>query len=82
MYSIFDNGNNMCSGQATGTYYTDVPTFVDAYVNQMQLDAKYTNTEYSTPTAASYLTCSLYKVNGQRVSEARWGSMRYSLLHC
>ena len=72
IYSMFDNGNNMCSGQATGTFYTDVPTFVSAYMDQLQLDAQYAGSEYQEPTAATHLQCSLQKINGQKVRDVHW----------
>jgi hypothetical protein len=64
IYSMFDNGNTVCSGQAAGLYYTDVPTFVNSY-------------SYQEPSVASYLTCTLYEQNGQNVRKKTALGHRY-----
>lgn len=67
IYSMFDNGNTVCSGQAAGLYYTNVPTFVNSYLQQQQQDAQLSGNSYQEPSVASYLSCTLYEQNGQNV---------------
>jgi len=67
IYSMFDNGNTVCNGQAAGLYYTDVSTFVSSYLEQQQQDAQISGSSYQEPSVASYLTCTLHEQNGQNV---------------
>jgi hypothetical protein len=73
IYSMFDNGNTVCSGQAAGLYYTTVPSFVSSYLEQKQQDAQISGSSYQDPSVASYLSCTLYEHNGQNVrGQERW----------
>jgi hypothetical protein len=86
IYSMFDNGNTVCSGQAAGLYYTNVPTFVNAYLQQQQQDAQLSGNSYQEPSVASYLSCTLYEHNGQNVRTSPngpdWNCTETMMGHC
>lgn len=59
-FSIHEKYYNHCTDRAVGHYYVDVPTFMNAYVNQLESNANDMGQEYERPEAASYTSCYPY----------------------
>ena len=58
VWSLFNKGYNQCSDNPMETYITPVPTFVGAYLNQLESnnqDQGYD--DYVAPDAATYIDC-------------------------
>ena len=58
VWSMFSKSYNQCSDEPMGTYITPVPTFVAAYINQLDSnnqDQGYD--DYVAPDAATYIDC-------------------------
>jgi len=55
-----------------GTYYSNVQTYMSAYLTQEQDNAENQGVDYEEPSAAQYLNCSEYQLqNGNTVSLSR-----------
>jgi hypothetical protein len=58
VWSIFAKGYNQCSDDPMGTYITPVPTFVNAYLEQVEeQESDKGNDDYATPDSATYTQC-------------------------
>jgi hypothetical protein len=65
VFSIFSNAYKQCSDEPEGTYIVSVPTFVDAYMNQLAQNAEDNgNEEYEKPEVAQYTACTQMVVQG------------------
>ena len=64
MYSMYEKYSNHCTDTPTGIYVASVPTFVNAYLEQMADNAADAGEEYNYPDAYNYLSCTLKQVNG------------------
>lgn len=64
MYAIYEKAANHCVDTPTGTYVASVPTFVNAYLGQAADNAAESGEEYTYPTAADYLDCTLKEIDG------------------
>ena len=64
MYAIYEKAANHCVDTPTGTYVASVPTFVNAYLGQAADNAAEAGEEYTYPTAADYLDCTLKEIDG------------------
>ncbi len=68
VYSIYEKYYNHCADKPVGTYMIDVPTFVSAYIDQLDLNAEdgYGD-DYVTPDT-TYVNCYPYETNNNVVS--------------
>ena len=67
---MFKKGHNTCKKHSTGTYQTDVYTFVHAYVKQGERDAERNGGEYEVDDEAmEFLSCQEYYYNNNMVCE-------------
>lgn len=58
VFSVFEHGYKQCSDEPMGTYVTDVPTFVYAYMQQkLQNQQDLGNDDYATPESIQYTSC-------------------------
>lgn len=58
VFSVFEHGYKQCSDEPMGTYVTDVPTFVYAYMQQkLQNQQDLGNDDYVTPESVEYTAC-------------------------
>jgi hypothetical protein len=64
MYSMYEQYSNHCTDTPTGVYVTSVPTFVNAYLEQLADNAADSGEEFNYPNAYNYLSCTLKEVNG------------------
>ncbi|KAL3770036.1 hypothetical protein ACHAWU_005863 [Discostella pseudostelligera] len=64
MYSMYEQYSNHCTDTPTGVYVTSVPTFVNAYLEQLADNAADAGEEFNYPNAYNYLSCTLKEVNG------------------
>jgi len=63
VYSMYDKYYNHCSDKSVGTYMIDVPTFMSAYLGQLDLNGKdMYGDDYETP-AGTYIDCYPYELN-------------------
>ncbi len=68
VYSMYDKYYNHCSDKALGTYKIDVPTFMAAYLEQLDLNGQdMYGDDYQTP-AGTYIDCYPYETNNGVVS--------------
>lgn len=65
MYSIYEKSYNHCSDSPLGTYITSVPTYVNAYLEQMQENANDAGKDYEAPGMADYVGCTYKQLNGK-----------------
>lgn len=66
VWSMFAQGYNQCSDEPMGTYITPVPTFVGAYMDQLESNNQdYGNDDYVTPDAAAYIDCTQVVIQNQ-----------------
>ena len=56
IYSMYEKYYNHCADKAMGTYYLDVPTFMTAYINQMELNKEDMGDDYVVPDS-TYVNC-------------------------
>eukprot|EP00568_Trieres_chinensis_P006260 CAMPEP_0183309612 /NCGR_PEP_ID=MMETSP0160_2-20130417/25444_1 /TAXON_ID=2839 ORGANISM="Odontella Sinensis, Strain Grunow 1884" /NCGR_SAMPLE_ID=MMETSP0160_2 /ASSEMBLY_ACC=CAM_ASM_000250 /LENGTH=423 /DNA_ID=CAMNT_0025473667 /DNA_START=132 /DNA_END=1403 /DNA_ORIENTATION=- len=69
VFSVFEKGYKQCSNEPMGTYITPVPTFVQAYLDQLELnELDMGNDDYVSPDAAQYAQCSQYNGNNGQYS--------------
>jgi hypothetical protein len=69
VYSMYDKYYNHCSDKSVGTYMIDVPTFMSAYLGQLDLNGKdMYGDDYETP-AGTYIDCYPYELNNNVVSK-------------
>lgn len=73
VYSMYEKYYNHCADKAMGTYYLDVPTFMTAYINQMELNKEDMGDDYVVPDS-TYVNC--YPV------ETSSGAVYYVQLGC
>jgi len=65
MYAMFEQSSNHCTDTPVGTYVTSVPTFIDAYLEQMADNAADAGQDdYVYPDAATYVECTYKQING------------------
>lgn len=64
MYSMFEQSSNHCTDTPIGTYIASVPTFANAYLEQLADNAADAGEEYEYPAMATYLTCTYKQING------------------
>ena len=64
MYSMYEQYSNHCSDTAIGTYISTVPTFVTAYLEQLEDNANDGGYEYEYPEMSTYLDCTYKQING------------------
>lgn len=58
VWSMFAKGYNQCSNDPMGTYITSVPTFVDAYMAQLEANEQDKGyDDYVYPDSAQYTQC-------------------------
>lgn len=61
VYSMYEKYYNHCTDKAIGTYMIDVPTFVTAYINQLELNGQdMYGDDYAAPDA-TYVNCYPYE---------------------
>lgn len=65
VYSMYAQQSNHCADAAIGTYAAAVPTFVNAYLDQLQNNANDSHVDFTYPEMADYLDCTYRQVNGQ-----------------
>ena len=65
VFSVFPNGyKTMCTDDPMGTYMTTVPTFVGAYLDQLEANAQDQGIDdYETPESAQFVECYPYQTN-------------------
>ena len=70
VFSVFPNGyKTMCTDDPMGTYMTTVPTFVGAYLDQLEANAQDQGIDdYETPESAQFVECYPYQTNENLVS--------------
>jgi len=67
VYQMFKNGYKQCSDTPMGTYTTNAPTFVSAYLDQKELEMADTGVDdYVEPAAAGFVYCTEVEVNGNQ----------------
>jgi len=64
VFSMFDSSFNQCSGTPDESLYVDVQTFTSAYLSQLELMAEDTGDDWYAPSAAQYVDCLQYDING------------------
>lgn len=64
MYAMFEKNSNHCTDTPIGTYIASVPTFANAYLEQMADNADDAGEEYEYPEMATYLECTYKQING------------------
>eukprot|EP00571_Detonula_confervacea_P015554 CAMPEP_0172309162 /NCGR_PEP_ID=MMETSP1058-20130122/9525_1 /TAXON_ID=83371 /ORGANISM="Detonula confervacea, Strain CCMP 353" /LENGTH=372 /DNA_ID=CAMNT_0013021727 /DNA_START=571 /DNA_END=1689 /DNA_ORIENTATION=+ len=64
MYSMFEQSSNHCTDTPIGTYIASVPTFANAYLEQLADNAADAGGEYEYPAMATYLECTYKQING------------------
>jgi len=75
VFSVFEKGYKQCSDEPMGTYMTSVPTFVSAYMDQLEENAiDIGSDDYITPDSAQYINCYPY--------ESQSGNIYYIQLGC
>jgi len=63
VYSMYEKYYNHCADKALGTYMIDVPTFVQAYYDQLELNgADMYGDDYELP-SSDYINCYPYETN-------------------
>ena len=67
VYAMYEKYYNHCADRALGTYMVDVPTFMTAYLSQLELNAGDTGADYESPDS-SYMNCYEYYSNEVAVS--------------
>ena len=65
MYSMFEKSYNHCSDNPMGTYITSVPTFVNAYILQLEENAYDIGDSFEEPELAQYLECTYKQIGGK-----------------
>jgi hypothetical protein len=66
VWSMFAKGYNQCSDDPMGTYITPVPTFVEAYLEQVEeQEQDKGNDDYVTPDSAQYTQCTQMVIQNQ-----------------
>jgi len=66
VFSIFAQGYNLCIDDLMGTYITPVPTFVDAYLQQLEANEQDKgNDDYATPDSATYTQCTRIEIQNK-----------------
>ncbi|KAL7462681.1 hypothetical protein ACHAXS_005385 [Conticribra weissflogii] len=65
VYSMYNQQSNHCTDAAIGTYAASVPTFVNAYLEQLQNNANDSHVDFAYPEMADYLDCTYRQVNGR-----------------
>lgn len=70
VYSIYEKYYNHCADKAVGTYMIDVPTFMSAYIEQVELNAEdmANGDDYVAPDG-TYVNCYPYETNNGVVSK-------------
>jgi len=69
VFQVFENGYKQCSDDPMGTYITPVPTFVSAYLDQVESnELDMGNDDYEVPDAAQYAQCAQYNGNNGQFS--------------
>ena len=71
MYAMYEKYSNHCSDTPLGTYVATVPTFVNAYLQQLADNAadsgEYADGDFQYPNMANYVDCTSYTdVNGDQ----------------
>lgn len=78
VYSIYEKYYNHCADKPVGTYMIDVPTFVSAYVDQLDLNAQdMYGDDYVSPDT-TYVNCYPYETNNGAVYYVQIGCTDYS----
>lgn len=57
-----------CVNGAVGTYYVDVPTYLQAYFSQAYDNAQNEGVDYTEPNSAQYVGCSQMDISNRAVS--------------
>mmetsp|Transcript_22662 Transcript_22662/g.47111 ORF Transcript_22662/g.47111 Transcript_22662/m.47111 type:complete len:385 (-) Transcript_22662:372-1526(-) len=65
VYSMYAQQSRHCTDSAIGTYAAAVPTFVNAYLDQLQNNANDSHVDFTYPEMAAYLDCTYRQVNGK-----------------
>ena len=69
VFSMYEKYYKHCKDSPIGTYMTDVPTFISAWVNQLDTNSEdYGGDDYVTPDT-TYVSCYPYETNNGVVSE-------------
>jgi len=68
VFSVFPKGYKQCTDSPSGTYMTSVPTFVGAYLNQLEANAQDQGEDYEIPESADFLNCYAYENENGLVS--------------
>jgi len=69
VFNVYENGFKQCSDTPMGTYVTPVPTFVEAYLDQLEANEQdMGNDDYELPEAAAYSQCAQYNGNNGQYS--------------
>lgn len=74
VYSMYEKYYNHCADKPIGTYMVDVPTFVSAYIDQLDLNADDKNGDDYVSPDSTYVSCSQYQSSS--------GSVYYVQLGC
>jgi len=61
-FKLYEQGYKQCLNEPMGTYYSNVQTYMSAYLTQEQDNAENQGVDYEEPSAAQYLNCSEYQL--------------------
>ena len=64
LYAIHEKSSNHCTDNPVGTFVSPVPTFVDAYIDQLADNAADAGEEYEYPDLMNYLDCTYKNIAG------------------
>lgn len=64
LYAMHEKSSNHCTDNPVGTFVTPVPTFVDAYIDQLADNAADAGEEYEYPDLMNYLDCTYKNIAG------------------
>mmetsp|Transcript_8012 Transcript_8012/g.18295 ORF Transcript_8012/g.18295 Transcript_8012/m.18295 type:complete len:386 (+) Transcript_8012:153-1310(+) len=64
LYAMHEKSSNHCTDNPVGTFVTPVPTFVDAYIDQLADNAADAGEEYEYPDLMNYLECTYKNIAG------------------
>ena len=60
VFSLYEQGYKQCINDPLGTYYVDVPRYLEAYFTQMADNADNEGVEYEAPSVAQYTSCTQF----------------------